>query len=360
MAAEQQSAAASSCTYFAFCERLSRAHSADLLYAADDHGRVALEILWLKLSLLIEALGTANTSGFDPDACTVLLDPVARHLPGVWNFRLRYDAPLPNPAATPPSAPDFGQTWLATLLVNPQQDVARIGAVVTGMLSDCGADVDRLMKLISDAPVLGAHQLNPSTDDGAMSAIPADLWRDVLLMGFKLAARIPKFSYTTVLEVADEAVRARCLADCVALQARAQQALFVDPPLMERNVREVLLELIDDAQWLDALSAPQAAAPKTKTVPPPAMSAPRPTAAPVAENVDAEATIIMKRGAPVPTAPTRMPEPAPAEAVNLDSTIIVSRGNSATHESRPTAPPPPDEPENLEATIIVSRDKKRS
>lgn len=345
MAAEQQSGAEYSVSCAAFCERLSRVHSADLMYAGDQTGRAALEILWLKLSLLVDVIRAAQSPQFDLGACRVTLDPTAKHLPIAWAFRLSCDSSTPV-ATTTKSSADLGLFWLSMLLANPQQDAARIHAVVTEMVSACGANTDQLAKSIFSSPVFGAQQLTATATTGGHAAVPAGLWRDVVLTGVKLATGIPKFSYAAGDEVFSDAVHARRLADSVALQTRARQALFIDPPQMEKNLREVLLELIDDPHWLDALSTTPAVAAKPERARP-MSEAPPPPAMPVAEEENAEATIIIKRGAHHPAAPTRTPAPTPPA------------GASAPSVTRPIAPPPPEEPENLEATIIISKDKKR-
>lgn len=343
MAAEQQIGMEYSFSYSEFCERLSGVHGADLVYAGDPCGRAALEILWLKLSLLVDLVRAAKSPEFTLGACRVTLDPSTQHIPIAWNFRLRCDSPSTSASTTTFSA-EVRLLWLSTLIANKQQDAAHLRSVVTEIIKACGSNVDQLVTSIFRSPVFGAHQLTSAADTNTV--IPAGLWRDVILTGVKLATHIPKFSYAATAEDFPEAARTQLLADSVALQTRAKQTLFIDPPLMEKNLREILVELIDDPHWLDALSTVPAVAAKPDTARP-LGGVPPPPEVPFAEEENAEATIIIKRGAHAPAAPGRTPLPTPAA------------GDSVPHVSRPVAPPPPEEPENLEATIIISKDKKR-
>ena len=321
-----------SLSYEEFCARLSSPVGADLMYAQDVLGRIGLEVLWLKLSLLAEIIGMSRTMRIDPDHCRIRLVSTATHLPHFWNIGVESPAAVED-ASVPLVLSELGLCWFRTLVANPGQTGVEVDAVLKSLLAASAADSNLLIDAAMHSPVLHATQLYIAKEPAQASAIPTDLWQRTLQIGLRLAARIPNFSYASQGDDSLSAVLNRVLMDIEALRVRVQSALFIDPPRMDRDLGELLNELIRDPGWLHSLGAVSA-----PPVAPPAQI-------PVAEVAlfedehNMESTIIIKRGGVLPSGPASPQPPPPVY--------------------RPTQVAPSPVEENLEATIIISKDKKR-
>lgn len=315
-----------SLSYEDFCDRLNSPTGTDLMFAHDVLGRAGVEAVWLKLCLLAEIVRISRDTRINLNRCKIKLVATATHLPQFWNFSVEYSSATD--AAPKIVLQELGFCWFRTLLANPRQAAAEVEAVLASLLAVSVGNSNLLIESAMRAPALQS------------SAIPNDLWQRVLQIGLRLATRIPNFSYSSQEEDSIPAVLGRVLMDIEALRARVATALFVEPPRMEQDLGELLNELIGDPLWLDSLAGAASVTPMSTVapvVPPPApvVAAVQPEYEP-----DMESTIIMKRGATVPSAPGPVSPPtAPANV----------------------APPPaaPVVEENLEATIIISKEKKR-
>jgi len=330
-----------SMSYDEFCERLSSPASADLMYTHDVLGRVGLEVLWLKLSLLAEIIGVSRTTRINLSQCQIKLISTTTKLPRFWNFSVEC-----LPAAADPSLQavlhKLGLYWFRTLLANLGQTAADMETAVESLLAASAGNPKLLIDSALHSQTLQSTQLLVAKEQSHTNAIPADLWQRTLQIGLRLATQVPNFSYSSQADDVLNAVLGRVLADTEALRARVATALFIEPPRMEQDLGELLNELIRDPRWLDSFGAVSASSA--------AVTAPvtRPAPAPVAQVVqpeaehDMESTIIIKRGSSAPSAPAAF-KPAPAAS-----------------PARVVPPPPaPAAEENLEATIIISKDKKR-
>lgn len=324
-----------SLSYEEFCARLSSPAGTDLMYAQDAQGRVGLEVLWLKLSLLAEIIGLSRSIPVDLQHCHIKLLPTATHLPRFWNFGVEPPAAVADVPA-PAMLSELGLCWFRTLVANPGQTGAEVDAVLKSLLAASGSDSNLLIDAAVHSPVLHATQLYTVKEPAYVSAIPADLWQRTLQIGLRLATRIPNFSYSSPGEDSLSAALSRVLMDIEALRLRVQTALFMEPPRMERDLGELLNELIRDPGWLHSLGA-VSVTPLPTPVPMPVVEAALPEDEP---NHNMESTIIIKRGAALPAGAASPSPPPPV---------------------RPTQAPPvvPAAEENLEATIIISKDKKR-
>ena len=233
---------------------------------------------------------------------------------------------------------NYGVIGLIQLdLQNDETEDMEVDAVLKSLLAASGSDSNLLIDAAVHSPVLHATQLYTVKEPAYVSAIPADLWQRTLQIGLRLATRIPNFSYSSPGEDSLSAALSRVLMDIEALRLRVQTALFMEPPRMERDLGELLNELIRDPGWLHSLGA-VSVTPLPTPVPMPVVEAALPEDEP---NHNMESTIIIKRGAALPTGAASPSPPPPV---------------------RPTQAPPPVVPaaeENLEATIIISKDKKR-
>lgn len=321
-----------SISYEEFCGRLGSPAVGDLMYTQDVSGRVGLEVLWLKLSLLSEVIGLSRTTRINLSQCQIKLVSTPTHLPRFWNFRVEV-----LPAATDVPVPvvlrELGLCWFRTLLVSPGQIQAEVDSALTSLFTASAGNSNLLIESAMHAPALQSTQLFVAKAASHTTTIPPDLWQRALQIGLRLATLIPNFSYSSQTEGSLSGVLGKVLTDAEALRARAATALFIDPPRMEQDLGELLNELIGDPRWLDSLGA-------INTAP---------------------AGVIAATTRPVPAAV------APSEEEqNMESTIIIKRG-AAMSSVAPVAPParvasPPAAPaaeENLEATIIISKDKKR-
>lgn len=325
-----------SLSYEEFCARLSSPTGADLMYAQDVQGRIGLEVLWLKLSLLAEIIGLSRSMPVDLQHCRIKLLPTATHLPRFWNFGVEPPAAIADVPA-PAMLSELGLCWFRTLVANPGQTGAEVDAVLKSLLAASGSDSNLLIDTAVHSPMLHATQLYTVKELAYVSAIPADLWQRTLQIGLRLATRIPNFSYSSPGEDSLSAALNRVLMDIEALRLRVQTALFIEPPRMERDLGELLNELIRDPSWLHSLGAVSV----TPVATPPPLPVVEAALSEDEPNHNMESTIIIKRGAALPTG-AASPSPPPSA------------------RPTPTAPPVvPAAEENLEATIIITKDKKR-
>ena len=338
-----------SLSYEEFCERLSSPASAGLMYAHDVLGRAGLEVLWLKLSLLAEIIGMSRTLRITPNHCHIKLVPAATHLPRFWNTSIEY-SPASDDASVQAVLNELGLCWFRTLLANRGQTAAEVDAVLKSLLAASGGNSNVLTEAVVRSPVLQSTQLFLAKELSQANSIPPDLWQRTLQIGLRLATQIPNFSYSSPGESSLDAVLIRVLTDTEALRVRVQTALFIDPPRMDRDLSELLTELIRDPDWLNSLGAVSAA---------PAVQVVRAALVPA----DMAATVV--------TVVTVAEAAPPEEENNMESTIIIKRGAALPSASASIKPPPAVSPtyvvpqaapaaeENLEATIIISKDKKR-
>lgn len=327
-----------SLSYEEYCRGVSSPGSGDLLYVQDLQGRIGLEVLWLKLSLLSELIAHSRTTRVNLSQCQISLRASAAQLPRFWNFTVEptqaaQDAPVQSVLR------ELGQFWFSTLLANPGQSAAEVNALISSLLTVAAGNSHALIESAQRVPALQSAQLYVAKVTSRANPIAADLWQRVVQIGFRLATQIPNFSYATQTDEALHSVLGRVLSDVEAVRARVVAALFIDPPRMEQDLGELLNELIRDPDWLDSLGAVNMtrAAPAPQTT----RSVPAPIAQVVAAEIepDMESTIIMKRGSAPQTSSV-----APMSAPVASSTYV--------------EPPAPAE-DNLEATIIISKDKKR-
>ncbi len=310
-----------SLSYEDFCDRLNSPTGTDLMFAHDPLGRAGVEAVWLKLCLLAEIVRISRDTRINLNRCKIKLVATATHLPQFWNFSVEYSSATD--AAPKIALQELGFCWFRTLLANPRQAAAEVESVLASLLAVSVGNSNVLIESAMRAPALQSK------------AIPNDLWQRVLQIGLRLATRIPNFSYSSQEEDSIPAVLGRVLTDIEALRARVAMALFVEPPRMEQDLGELLSELVGDPLWLDLLAGasvtPVPAAVPVARPPAPVVAAMQPDHEP-----DMESTIIMKRGAAVPSAPAPVSTPA-----------------------APASLAPPAVEENLEATIIISKEKKR-
>ena len=338
-----------SLSYEEFCERLSSPASAGLMYAHDLLGRAGLEVLWLKLSLLAEIIGMSRTMRINPNHCHIKLVSGATHLPRFWNISIEYAPASDDASSVQAVLNELGLCWFRTLLANRGQTAGEVDAVLKSLLAASRGNSNVLIESVVRSPVLQSTQLFLAKELSQANSIPPDLWQRTLQIGLRLATQIPSFSYSSPGESSLDAVLIRVLTDTEALRVRVQTALFIDPPRMDRDLNELLNELIHDPDWLNSLGAVSAA--------PAVRAAPNPV-----HTSDMAATVVMA---------VSVAEAAPPEEENMESTIIIKRG--AVLPSMPVSMKPlpavntptvvpqeaPAEAENLEATIIISKDKKR-
>lgn len=309
-----------SLSYEEFCQRLSSPSAADLMYTHDVLGRVGLEVLWLKLSLLAEIIEISRTTRINLSRCQIKLASPITHLPRLWNFSI--ESLRATDTSVQAVLHELGLCWFRTLLLNPGQTAPEVEAVLASLLASSAGNSNLLIESAMHSQALQSN------------AIPADLWQRVLQIGLRLATRIPSFSYSSPVEDSIAAVLGRVLTDTEALRARVQTALFIDPPRMEQDLGELLNELIRDPGWLNSLGAVSAT--------PVAWSAPSLVAeVELPEEENMESTIIIKRGASMPSVPASVKQ------------------TPAISPTRAAPLPAPAAEENLEATIIISKDKKR-
>ncbi len=332
-----------SLSYEEYCRRLGSPGDADLMYTRDVLGRIGLEVLWLKVSLLSEMVRRCRTTRINLSQCQIKLVPSVTHLPLFWTFSIE---PMPASvgASTQSVLRELGLCWFRTLLTNPGQMVVEVNSALTSLLTASAGNANVLIESAMRSPVLQSTQLFVAKTSSRANSIPADLWQRVLELGLKLLTQIPNFSYSSQAEDTLDTVISRVLTDVEALCARVATALFIDPPRMEQDLGELMNELIRDPRWFEsagALSAMPAARPAVLAQPELFSEIPPVNVmSEAAHEHDMESTIIIKRGSTMPSAPaTSMPA-------------------SAVSSTRAPLPVPATE-ENLEATIIISKDKQR-
>ncbi len=316
MTDEKKITSEESLSYEQFYGRLSSPAATDLMYARDAVGRTGLEVLWLKLSLLAELIGIARTARINLNRCKIKLT-TATHLPRLWNFSV--ESVRATDASVQVVLQEMGVFWFRTLLASPGQTAAEVDGILESLLAASGGNSHSLIDAALHSPAMQSK------------TVPADLWQRALQIGLRLATRIPDFSYSSHAEDTLDAVLGRVWMDSEALRLRLQTALFVDPPRMEQDLGELLSELIRDPGWLNALGVANATQVERPS-PPPVI-----VIEPPEDNM--ESTIIIKRGAAIPSSPAPI-KPAAASPA----------------PAQPSAAPAQ---ENLEATIIISKDRKR-
>lgn len=369
-----------------------------LFFEGDLHGREALEIFLLKLSLagelcrgvlaLQRRFGTPHLN-LRPENVWVGLTPGGGPIPGFWSLRVRVgppDHPVPVPGSTegggthPPAfrAPDaphpiyappagagravgaefdlygVGMLLMRALVGNRFQDPERLSQVVGGALfaaSRAGrVDAETVLGALP-ASVWDPGNVVYEPRAGGGDSLPAGLWRRALLVPLGLVAAAGQADDYGGLEHA--------VGELERLRDEVRRALFLEPPGAEAEIGAVLGELIDDPAWLAAVEAGRA--PRVELPPrlEPIDSDRVPSALPPEE--DSEDTVVLGRGAAaaareIPPAPAAPPLP---KGEDFEATVVLGRGAAAAARGAPPAPAAPAAPappgENFEATVILGR-----
>ena len=169
-------------------------------------------------------------------------------------------------------------------------------------------DLERcLLDPLFDAGNLLWEPLSPGNNP-----VPAELWREVLELGFRLLTGISGFSFLAAgaaAESVDGVVVGRLRADLCQLREKTRQALFAWQPVPTQDIRAVLTGLIDDPEWLDRVLSPGSGGEA------------RPAPTPVAATPDAA-------GVTEPVVQP-VPPPPPAPEPGLDETVILRPGQVA-------------------------------
>lgn len=259
--------------------------------------RLALERLYIKVSLITKLCQAIKDShdllkkpigNIQPRTVRINVSPVRSLAPSLWTYHMelgglgeikpdRVYSPMYGDELRPDTNPrqDFyslGMMLFSALLINKAQGVEVIdGAIrkITTKLRQSLQDRSETVKIgqFSDSlsELLEIELAKPEFDQRNVCYIPdhanlvskeCSVWKHLLITGLRLVTAIPGFSYYSSgssLENSEWKLVDAVLADLNTYEQRIKAAFLYEPLHTDRDLKELMVELINDPEWLSAI-----------------------------------------------------------------------------------------------------------